>query len=247
MLAEGVLDGQDDLVEGERLFEEVEGAELGRLDGRLDGAVARDDHDFGRLLEGRIRLRTSSPFISGSQISRRTSPKLPVSSRARPSSPESAVRVLVALVLQDALKRGPDARFVVDDQDAFGWFMRAAGGEFSPVGRLFWTSIIPLCSFTIWLTMARPRPVPFFFVEKWGRKSLSLSSTGMPGPVSATSIAHLARLRVVRGAKGDFTLFAHGVNSVVDQVDQDPLHLLGVEGDRPGRRPRGRRRIATSA
>ena len=46
VLAEGVLDGQDDLVEREGLFQEVEGPELGRLDGRLDRAVAGDDHDL---------------------------------------------------------------------------------------------------------------------------------------------------------------------------------------------------------
>ena len=84
-LAEGVLDGQDDLVERERLLEKIEGAELGRLDGRLDRPVARDDHDLGPVLEALgSRFRTSMPFIPGSQMSRRTRPKVPVSSRASP-------------------------------------------------------------------------------------------------------------------------------------------------------------------
>ena len=39
----------------------------------------------------------------------------------------------------------------------------------------------------MWLTMARPRPVPRPLVEKYGRNSFSLSSAEMPQPVSATT------------------------------------------------------------
>ena len=39
----------------------------------------------------------------------------------------------------------------------------------------------------MWLTMARPRPVPRPLVEKYGRNSFSLSPAEMPQPVSATS------------------------------------------------------------
>jgi len=48
---EGVVDKQDDLFQGDGLFDEVEGPELGRLHGRLDRAVARhhDDLDLGVL------------------------------------------------------------------------------------------------------------------------------------------------------------------------------------------------------
>ena len=54
----------------------------------------------------------------------------------------------------------------------------------APVGLLSSTWMEPLCSLTIWLTMASPRPVPFFLVEKYGRNSFSLSSSEIPGPES---------------------------------------------------------------
>src|ERR1700733_8046399 len=44
------------------------------------------------------------------------------------------------------------------------------------------------------LTMANPRPVPRFLVEKYGRKSFSLSSRVTPCPVSATEISTASRL-----------------------------------------------------
>ncbi len=43
----GVLEDDEGAVEGERLFEEVVGAELGGAHGGFDGAVAADDDDFG--------------------------------------------------------------------------------------------------------------------------------------------------------------------------------------------------------
>ena len=43
----GVFEDDEGAVDGEGLFEEVVGAELGGADGGLDGAVAGDDDDFG--------------------------------------------------------------------------------------------------------------------------------------------------------------------------------------------------------
>src|SRR5579863_309069 len=58
-----------------------------------------------------------------------------------------------------------------------------------PVGELSSTRRPPPCSATMRAAMARPRPVPRSLVEKWGRKSLSLSCGEMPWPVSATIIS----------------------------------------------------------
>src|SRR3954453_1369596 len=45
----------------------------------------------------------------------------------------------------------------------------------TPVGILAPTRTLPLGSLMIWLTIAKPRPVPRPFVEKYGRNNFSLS------------------------------------------------------------------------
>ena len=58
----------------------------------------------------------------------------------------------------------------------------------APAGILL-TRIVPLCSAMIRLAIARPKPVPRSFVEKCGRKSLSLSEGEIPWPLSEISIS----------------------------------------------------------
>jgi len=50
------------------------------------------------------------------------------------------------------------------------------------------TEIFPLCSWTIWLEMESPNPVPLFFVVKKGLKISSRWSRGIPWPVSVNVI-----------------------------------------------------------
>ena len=111
--------------------------------------------------------------------------------------------------------------------------MRAARQrEFrAPSGGCSGRRSVPLCSLTIWLTMASPSPVPFFFVEKWGRKSLSLSSTEMPGPVSATSIRtwRASASYAVRRAILPFLLMASIALSM--RLMKTRFICSGVEGD----------------
>src|SRR5207237_2166100 len=55
-----------------------------------------------------------------------------------------------------------------------------------------WTSTVPPCSSTIFLTTARPRPVPPCLpavTNDW--KILFSISRGIPGPVSATSMTRV--------------------------------------------------------
>ena len=63
----------------------------------------------------------------------------------------------------------------------------------APIGLFSSTRTKPLCSEMIRLTMASPNPVPRCLVEKNGRNSFSLSSTGIPGPLSATMISMSSR------------------------------------------------------
>src|ERR1019366_5256064 len=115
----------------------------------------------------------------------------------------------VALVFQHAAQGLADPRLVIHYPNpsrfhiftAEGFRSASAaggGGSFSsmagsstvkraPTGWLSSTRMVPLCSATMWLTMARPKPVPRFLVEKYGRKSLSLSSLLTPAPESATT------------------------------------------------------------
>ncbi len=52
---DGVAQDEEGAVHGERLFEEVVGAELGGADGGFDGGVAGDHDDFGSAGAGRVR------------------------------------------------------------------------------------------------------------------------------------------------------------------------------------------------
>ncbi len=165
-LLQGVLDGQDDLLQGQGLFQKVEGPQLDGLDGRLHRAVAGDHHHLGmvfQVLDFPQHLQAAHP--------------------GQPDVEQDQVEVLlvelleallaglhrqglVAFVFQDAFQCGADGGFVVDDQDLFSAHAGISMMNLAPVGRLLWTSIVPSCSRTIWSTMASPRPVPFFLVEK---------------------------------------------------------------------------------
>ncbi len=61
VLLQGVVDHHRDLFNGQRLFEEIEGAELGGADGGFDGAVAGNHHNFGTVRGGDL-LNVSEGF-----------------------------------------------------------------------------------------------------------------------------------------------------------------------------------------
>src|SRR6266545_4226964 len=75
-MLEGALHDEERLLERERLLDEVVGAELGRLDGGLDGAMAGDHHhgglpppllDLGQRLEA---VHAGHPDVEEDQIRR---------------------------------------------------------------------------------------------------------------------------------------------------------------------------------
>ena len=89
----------------------------------------------------------------------------------------------------------------------------------------------------MWLTMARPRPVPRPLVEKYGRNSFSLSS----GRDAAAGVGdHQFHGFGGAGLGGDVELLdqrvLHGFGGVVDQVHHHALELFAVEvhGGSPG-------------
>ena len=111
---------EQQLLDRERLLEEVEGAELGRAHRGLDGAVAAHHHDRHAPASARcISSRISTPSRPGIAMS--SSTRSGAASRRAARERGLAVRRLggrEALVGQQARERAPDALLVVDDQDA---------------------------------------------------------------------------------------------------------------------------------
>jgi hypothetical protein len=112
------LDGQQQLGHGQRLFQEVVGAEAGRLDRGLDVAVAgHHDHRAGQalvlvpLLEQADAVEIGHPDVEQHQVraalAQRVSRRLAVLGAADG----------VALVLEDVLHRLSDVGLVVHDED----------------------------------------------------------------------------------------------------------------------------------
>ena len=85
-------------------------------------------------------------------------------------------------------------------------------------------AIRPRCSSTICREMARPRPVPLALVVKYGSKIRSTSS--MPGPWSRTEITTSGP--AARPGHDLARPALHGLERVVDHVQEHALELLGV-------------------
>ena len=102
----------------EGLFQEIEGPELGRFDGRLDGALARDHDDLGDegpLPDLRQDLEAAAarhPDVEQDEVD---ADRVPEHLEAVLAG--RGLEVLVALVLEDHLQGFPDPLLVVDDED----------------------------------------------------------------------------------------------------------------------------------
>ena len=114
-----VLEDDEGAVEGERLFEEVVGAELGGAHGGLDGAVAGDDDDLGRtgrphpadLGEDVEAVAVGQPDVEQDDIVDGVAKELQGLGGGGCGGDD------VGLLFKDALERIADLGFVVDDED----------------------------------------------------------------------------------------------------------------------------------
>src|SRR5205085_4191222 len=194
------------LFEREGLLDEVVRAQPRGLHRRLDRAVA-GDHDDRRLRthapelgQGLEAIHPGHPDVEEDDVGRL------VGDEAHGRFAGAGRAHAIALVLQHRAQRALNGRLVVDDEDVLARHAQASTGagvrvtgtsmtKRVPEGWLSSTRIVPPCSVTISLTIGRPSPMPFTFVEKYGRNSLSRSSLGIPGPVSATT----SRTRGVSG------------------------------------------------
>ena len=132
-----------------------------------------------------MRASTSMPSMPGSQISSSTSSNSPAGQRLQAGFAALHGLHRVAFVFQHAAQRLADSRLVVHYQDAPLLHALAAAGrgalsasasasssagistvKRAPAGWLSSTRMCALCSATMWLTIASPRPVPRFLVEK---------------------------------------------------------------------------------
>ena len=110
--------------------------------------------------------------------------------RSSASSPLARGQHLEALELEGAVQRAQEHLVILDDQHSSLHPALPPGEQSpraSPAPARGDDAISPACRSTIFLTMARPSPVPDGFVVKNGRNIRSRSSNVMPTPLSATS------------------------------------------------------------
>ncbi len=116
---EGMAQGQQQLLDRERLLDEVECAELGRSHGRLDGAVTAHHHD-GKLRPAAAQLREDLHAVAaghGDVEQDHLRGGLLPQGRERPLS-VLGERDVEAFVGEDAGQGSADPCLVIDDQDA---------------------------------------------------------------------------------------------------------------------------------
>ena len=215
----------DDLqqrVDRERLLDEVEGAELGRLHRGLDVAVA-GDHDDRRTLGRLARMRCAAARCRRPPASRRRA--ITSSRRARCASSSSARAPVLRLEhaqpssRQHAAQRVADLVLVVDHQDRVAiasspprlapYALAAAAQlrgrpphreldhEADAARRVVAHADEAWWSATIADTIASPSPVPSFLVEKYGSKSARLHLRRHAGAVVGDLEPHHAERGVV--------------------------------------------------
>src|SRR5579885_1587279 len=183
-LLDGVFHNNRDLLNRERLFDEIERAGLGSLYRCFNCAVAGDDDHFGAVREGNLldglqrfeAVHSGQPDIKQDEIIGLARQLVEALFAARNSGAN------VPFILQHAGERFANARFVIDYQNARPLHQPAvtsAGDSGSaaviagistmnraPAGLFSSTRMVALCSATMRLTIARPSPVPRLFVEK---------------------------------------------------------------------------------
>src|SRR6266568_1001147 len=206
--------GREELLQTNRLFEEVEGADLGRLDRGLDGPVS-GHHDHRHR-----ELAARGPFTQQRDAVGIGHPDVEQDERRFGAAAIAArlARVLgqtypVTLVLQDLGEQLADADLVIDDQNLLRLrhhVLVPSRGKCrvtrAPRGRRFSIVTRPWCSSTIFLTMARPRPVPLALVVTYGSNAWRIISSGNPLPASANdSVSSSPRASIANSYAGTAT------------------------------------------
>src|SRR5688572_12500914 len=205
--------GAQELGDGQRLFDEVEGAEACGLDRGFHGAVPGQHDDRAAqgvllvpLAQQRDAVHVGHPDVEQHEV------RLLARGGAARGGGVGRDLDLVTFLGQDLRQQAADVGLVVDDQysrrtHAFSLLAsarrasRAVAGNVMrtrapPCGALS-TSTWPPCSSTIRRTIASPRPVPFGFEVTYGSKACSSRPPWKPGPLSTTVRATRSPTRFV--------------------------------------------------
>ena len=199
--ARAIVDEQ--LGQPDRLFQEVERADLGGVDRGLDRAVPGHHHHRHRqqsvarpLAQQRHAVGVGHPDVEQHERRLRA---LAIGARFAGVLRRGHA---IAFVLEDFRQQFANADFVVDDeyfpQECHVPFRQAAAAAGfaagragkcrvtrAPVGCTLSSTTRPPCSSMIFFTIASPRPVPFALVVTYGSNACASTSSAKPGPPSA--------------------------------------------------------------
>ena len=153
-LVESVPDRHEHALAGERLFDEVERAELGRLDGGAHGPVARNDDHGQRLVDLPDLLQRFEPVLPAHlDVEEHEVGRLALDERQRLGAARRLLHV-VPLVLEDHPDRPADLRLVVHHHDA-SFHLLCPGGFAPPVPPARSLAGTPYPAPLTWLTRGR--------------------------------------------------------------------------------------------
>ena len=126
---DGIFQHDQRALDGERLLQEVEGAEFGGAYRGLDVAVARD-HDYlgmifalHQLLQGLQPVDAGEPDIQQDDVRRFMAQQFDALLTA------AGEQGLVAFIRQHAFQRAADLRLVIDDQNGLHVDLRFEGAQ----------------------------------------------------------------------------------------------------------------------
>ena len=195
---ERARDRRQELRQADRLFEEIERADPGRLDGGLDRAVAGHHHHRHRQLRrpppiraaaSRRRCRASrcraapapAAAAAGTRAPRSRSRRAPRDSPRPAGSPTAA---------RGCRLRRRRSGFPLPAPCVYLMCLRFAQAGMptctrAPCGATLSSSTRPPCSSTIFFTIASPSPVPFALVVTYGSNACASTYSANPGPRSA--------------------------------------------------------------
>jgi len=123
---DGILDQDEHLLQRQRFFREIVGAQLGRAHRRFDRPMPRDHDDLWRIIhlanlpEHLQPINPCKPDIQQNQVEARLAQQVEAVFATR------ADAGLVAFVLENASQRLADAGFVVNDEDVCHDFGRSS-------------------------------------------------------------------------------------------------------------------------
>ena len=221
----GAVDEVDQPLGLERLLDEVDRPFPHRGDGGVEVAVARDhQHRDGRIaaLDLLQQLQPVEPRSLQPDVEQHHR-RAPLLDRVERGGAVGRGAHRIALVLEHAADQVADVGLIVHYQHfkrhqllprrlhclarlvlrldrsraPQAWRYRTRSGRGCPPPGRSRKAISPICSSTIFLTIASPRPVPRTRVVMYGSVSRSRSS-GRPTPVSSTSMTRCAVLVVKR-------------------------------------------------